>query len=460
MLPWWAEYRRFGSEFFPQVSKPKIESLESSTKRLSENGALEAEGPAAQGPSHHMHSIFLELADDHSHQACVLANPFWQSEQCDEVLDSVMMHEFTVLKEQVENDIEGAALDGGGQDLDADDEWLKVDELYVPSVLDGICILNVNPVATGMVSLAVTADGRVLYLNGSSPVSLSCKPEGCSTYASKASAIGKAKASLAARSAKASHDVDAERVCSLDLVGKVRGGQALLSGSSDSVSETRKNRLKLYHRKRVHRRKAAVSSDNWPVMSADANGKVFLFLYLNNYVESPREEPQRKRARHHRAMMSESVPVIAFCASEKVLSFQYVQHHVSRQNEGPIKICQGYQYGDTLARVMPVIGSGLRRQSQMAVLRSQRQRSLLFSVMRALPRGVAFEIQSGVIRGVSIPMSIENNIVMGEVANDDEWHFRRACKARRCALIIDANGVIQGEVMTFGSTFLSSGLWL
>jgi len=197
------------------------------------------------------------------------------------VLEFVTKQEYKVenvdLVDDVDWDIQGPTQDTKGQQFDGeddDDEWLKVDELYTPSVLEGICVLTANPDSVGVAGRALTPDGRVINLNGGGPVAFSCEAENSSGHIHKVAAITMAKASSDARLAKAASDVDTESVCSIDTAGTVRGGAAL------DAAAARTNRLKLFHRKRKHCQGGTMSfkaTRHSQVLSVDVSGRLFVF---------------------------------------------------------------------------------------------------------------------------------------------------------------------------------------
>jgi len=191
----------------------------------------------------------------------------------------------------------GAEVEG----VDEGDGWLKVGELYLPMVLEGMCVLTPNPNSVAMNSddydedledaeavldgAAITPEGCVVDLDGGSPIFFSCDPSLSSSHSCKVITKNAAKASVAARYAQAAADIEAKAACSIDPVGIVRGAAALSPSGADAVDASQ--RLKLFHQKRQRRQTTSKASQP-EVLCIDPSGKTCLFLQLAKKLSAKR----------------------------------------------------------------------------------------------------------------------------------------------------------------------------
>jgi hypothetical protein len=204
-------------------------------------------------------------------------------------------------------DVEGPSWGTEVEGVDEGDGWLKVGNSYLPMVLEGMCVLtpNLDSVVVNVDDFdeiddleamydgaALTPDGRVVDLDGGSPIFFSCEAALTSSHSCKQVTINAAKASKIARAIQAASDVEAEEACSIDLAGVVRGGAAL-SPATDAAATAK--RLKLFHKKRNRQRSDTMASKA-PVLCVDAGGKACVFLYLADKLRSKRLRAKRLRA--------------------------------------------------------------------------------------------------------------------------------------------------------------------
>lgn len=284
MGPWWAQYKQGWKESIPRA-------LPSIQPHIMPERDIWAQPPVMVAdswteehlPRSQQEFAVLEFAHNHvvtvkvdlkAHMPCnqqqFAVLKFVNKEACKiENLDDMDDFEHVDLADDSDWDIAEPiqVLHLDDEDEDDDDEWLQVDDPYASSVLEGMCVLDVND---GIAGHALTPEGRVIELNGGGPVAFSCEAEHSSGHIRKVAAISMAKASADARLAKAASDVDAEIVRSCDAAGTVRGGTAVHA----TADQTKTARLKLFQKKRKQARRMVPTR---AAISVNACGHVFLF---------------------------------------------------------------------------------------------------------------------------------------------------------------------------------------
>lgn len=277
--PWWAQYKQGWKESIPPVLRIAAPSLKSELAIWTPKVVATRDQPTNYAPRSQQEFAVLELVgkDEHPVKGNMKDHLSHNLEHFT-VWEFVTTHEHKVEHVDLVEDGDWA-IHGPTQDTEQDsdeDEWLHIDELYTPSVLEDMCVLTANPDSVGMAGHALTPDGRVIDLNGGRPVAFSFEAEHSSGHARKVAAISMAKASSDALLAKAACNVDDETVCSIDTTGTLRGGAAM----DAPAVQTKKDRLKLFHQKRTHRQMGIRPSNatrHSQVFSVDASGRLFLF---------------------------------------------------------------------------------------------------------------------------------------------------------------------------------------
>jgi hypothetical protein len=182
------------------------------------------------------------------------------------------------------------------------DGWLKVENHYLPMVLQGMSVVSASPKDCVIVDVdheseleasidgpAFTQDGRVVDLDEGMPIFFSFDKELSSGHSSKQimknAMKAFQKADLARLAEEAASDVMSEAVCSIGPDGEVRGAAAMSpSQEAKQASAVAAKRMKKFHRKQRCRQWCKTAPD---VFTVDASGKVLIFLYL------PRNLPRR-----------------------------------------------------------------------------------------------------------------------------------------------------------------------
>lgn len=219
-------------------------------------------------------------------------------------------------------DVQGPAWGDEVEGVDQGDGWLRVGELYLPMVLEGMCVLTANPDSVVTESEdeeqpeaqvdgpALTPNGSVVDLDGGKAIFFSTHPLLAASHSCKQVMINAAKAAKEARLfeqvCQADADVESEAVCSIDTDGVVRGApishgrrgawcvdkNGVVRGvlCKDAAAATAE-RIKKFHSKGNHRK----DRQNAQVLSIDSEGKAFVFLYLADRVERLREKRSKAR---------------------------------------------------------------------------------------------------------------------------------------------------------------------
>lgn len=165
---------------------------------------------------------------------------------------------------------------------DQEDDWEKVDELYTPSMSEGMCVIVEN------CSTALTADGRAVNSSNGGAVVFACESEQSSGHADKIATIKTAKATRDARVVEAANNVATETVCSIDNAGTVRGASSVLS-LSPTDAQARNARLKLFHNIKVGRR-SAMATEQLPLLSVDPAGRLLFIVDVSEFGKPVAEE--------------------------------------------------------------------------------------------------------------------------------------------------------------------------
>lgn len=152
---------------------------------------------------------------------------------------------------------------------------------------------------------ALTEDGLAIDLDGGSPIFFSC--DSSSGQHEKLVMIRAAKAAKALEVSRAAAEVEAEATCSIDSAGVLRGESCLSSAcEAKERAAAATTRLKMFQKKQRSRR-ATEKASSGIVLCADADGKVFVFLYVGKRLSLNRREKLREDLMETQPISSQTV---------------------------------------------------------------------------------------------------------------------------------------------------------